>query len=1063
MGKRTKFKTILMALAISALPLQLAAQQLSISGTVVDGNNEPVVGASVVVKGTTTGVITGASGDYSITASANAVLTFSMVGMGSREEQVNGRARIDVTLTESSQEISDVVVVGYGTVRKSDLTGAVAAVSAKELTIRPASNALEALQGKAAGVEITSNQRPGELGSVRIRGMRSLSASNDPLYVVDGVVLSAGGIESINPRDIESVSVLKDASSTAIYGSRGANGVILVTTKKGRDGAFKLTYSGTATIEKLQDLQPSMSAADYMTWYRWAMYNTGKGTEPGNAPTQANDLDILAQGDFPQSAQANVMKGWAGGTWDASKVTDTDWGSLVTQTGVTQEHTLSATGGTDRLKSYVSFGYLNNKGTTKGQEYERYNFNTSTDVTATKWFTMGGSINAAWSIQDYGFARGTRRGAPSTFPNELYTTAKRIPNIALPYDDDGERILLPAGNNRFTVIDEWNYSTDQRQTFRALGSFYGNVDFGKIWEPLEGLSYRIAFGPDMRFNRSGQYADKKSAGSLETASASSGGWNYNRRFSWVLDNIISYSKTIQDIHKVDVTLLQSASKYDEETASMVGFGIEKSSYLWNAMGSIPILDGNPNKVSMSTGLTQSQLASYGFRANYSLMDKYLVTVSGRYDGSSVLAEGNKWAFFPSAAVAWRVEQEEFAKSFDWLNQLKVRAGIGQTGNAAISPYQTTGDINQIYLPFGGAGDALAFYPNEPAFGSQTALPMANPALSWEKTTQWNIGLDFSVLKGRVGGSVDVYASNTSDLLMRMDIPPITGYGSTMANVGKTKNKGVDISLNLVPVEYQGFVWTSNLNTAWHKEEIVELTQGKQDMVDNRWFIGKPINIFYGFESDGLWKESDAEEMAKFNAAGNNFTVGMVKPVDQNGDSIFNEKDRVILGNRNPSWTFGWSNTFSYKGIELGVELYGRFGYMINTGGQWQGGINQNQIDYWTPDNTGAKWQKPFWVGNSGSSAESHSGLLGFEKAAYLKLRSISLGYYLPSKYCQRVGIGNLKVYAQLRNLGNIFSTIDYLDLDYNDTNLNEGNYGIVTNNMVSYYNRGYTFGVELTF
>jgi len=1062
MCKKTKLRAILMAFVVGLLPLQLAAQTLNISGAVTDANSEPVVGASVVVKGTTTGVITDAGGGYNISAPADAVLLFSMVGMGSREEAVGGRARIDVQLAEAAKNIDDVVVVGYGTVKKSDLTGAVAAVSAKELTIRPVSNALEALQGKAAGVEITSNQRPGELGSVRVRGMRSLTATNDPLYVVDGVVLSAGGIESLNPRDIESISVLKDASSTAIYGSRGANGVILVTTKKGRDGAFKLSYSGTMTIEKLQDLQPSMSAADYITWLRWAQYNKNPisssnpgGFAPGNQPTYANDMLILANTSFPDPVKANVLKGWEGGTWDASKVTNTDWADMVTQTGVTQEHTISASGGTDRIKSYVSFGYLNNKGTTKGQEYERYNFNTSTDVTATKWFTMGGSINAAWSIQDYGFNR--ENLGNSSRPNELYTNAKRIPNIALPYDDEGNVVQIPASYNIYSIVDEWKASTsiDQRQTLRALGNFYANLNFGEMWEPLKGLNYRISFGPDMRFNRRGRYFDKTSPANTDNKNKAS--WNYDRNFSWVLNNIVSYSKEM-NIHKFDVTLIQEASKYDNENASMGGSGLEKSSYLWNVMGSLPVTE-TASGVSISTGITQSQIASYGFRGNYTLMDKYLLTVSGRYDGSSVLAEGNKWAFFPSAAVAWRIEQEEFMKSFDWLSQMKLRAGIGQTGNAAVSPYQTLGRIMQFYTPFGGKeNNALVFVPNEPYFYTRVN-PMANPDLGWEKTTQWNIGLDFSVLKGRVGGSIDIYASNTNDLIMNMSIPTITGYSSTTANVGKTKNKGVDISLNAIPVETHGFVWNSTINTAWHKDEIVELAYGKQDMVSSNWFIGQPISVFYGYQNNGLWKESDADEMAKFNAKGAKFKPGMVRPVDQNGDSTMNADDRVVLGNRIPKWTFGWSNTFSYKGIELGVELYGRFGYMVTTGGQWQAGVNQNQIDYWTPDNTGAKWQMPIW-GDGNTAGDDHSGLLGNEKAAYLKVRSISLGYYLPSKLCHAAGIGSLKVYGQIRNVGNIFSTIDYLDLDYNDTNYNEV---YNTNNVVSYYNRGFILGLELTF
>ena len=726
---------------------------------------------------------------------------------------------------------------------------------------------------------------------------------------------------------------------------------------------------------------------------------------------------------------------------------------MVKQTGITQQHTLSVSGGTDRLKSYVSLGYLNNEGTTKGQKFDRYNFTVSTEITATKWFTMGGAINAAWSNQDYGFARGML--SYTTRPDELYTIAKRIPNIATPYDDNGKILKEPAAYSIYSIVDEWKYSTDQRQTLRAFGNFYAGIDFGEIFKPLNGLKYKITFAPDYRYYRRGRYIDKESSARVE-AKTSTASWENRRDFSWLMNNIISYNKVI-DIHKIDLTLIQEASKNDRETASMSGTGIEKSSFLWNAMGTLPVKE-DASGISIGTGIRQSQIASYGFRVNYGLMDKYLLTVSGRYDGSSVLAEGNKWAFFPSAALGWRIEQEKFMQGLDWLNQLKLRIGVGLTGNSAIDAYQTKGDINQFLTPFGGMPDALVFVPNEPFF-TASVTRMANPDLCWEKTTQWNIGLDFSVLKGRVSGSFDVYKSNTNDLLMDMAIPSITGYTQTYANIGKTKNKGVDISLNFIPVQASGFTWSSAFNAAWHKDEIVELIKGKQDMKDSRWFIGQPISIFYGFKTDGLWQESDAAEMKKFNDNGRNFSVGMVKPVDQDGNYIINDDDQVVLGNRIPNWTLGWNNSFRYKDLELSADIYGCFGYMVNTGGQFQGGVNQSKIDYWTPSNTGADWQKPFW-GDGVTPGDPNSGWYGYKKAGFIKLRTISLGYFLPSKFCKTAGLNSLKVYVQARNLGNIFSTVNFLDLDYNDTNYSSA---YNANNIISHYNRGITFGLDITF
>ena len=1014
------------------------AQSKTVTGKIIDSTGEPVIGASVLVKGTTNGVISDIDGNFSIQGVANdAVLQISFVGYKAQDIPVAGKTRIDVTLVEDTEMLDEVVVVGYGVQKKSDVTGALASVSSEELNTKPVSNAFEALQGKAAGVDITSSQRPGELGDIRIRGNRSLNASNSPLYVVDGVPLNSGGIETINPRDIESIDILKDASSTAIYGSRGANGVILITTKRGKTGALTLNYSGSVTIENLVDKSPAMSASDYITWRRWAYYNANPSTNPmGNQPDYDRDQDYFS-GDA--AALANVNKGWVNGTWDGSKVTDTDWGGMVTQTGITHEHTLSASGGTENMQGFFSFGYLNNEGTQKGQEYERYNMAMSVDLQAKPWFKMGGSINAAWSVQDYGYSR-TGQSSKSG-PTDIYGAAKAIPRYTVPYDENGDIILNPGGSvtNVYTVVDEWTKSNDNRQTFRALGSFYAQVDFGKIWEPLDGLSYKFAFGPDFRHYRKGIFIDSSSA--VRAGGSNYASWASERHFSWTLDNMIMYNKTFGE-HSIGVTLLQSASKYNMESGSMSEQNVLIPEFLWNNMGLIDITN-TKYAASMGTGLSESQLASYMARVNYSFKDRYLLTVSGRYDGSSVLADGNKWDFFPSAALGWRIDQEDFMSDISWINQLKLRFGMGTTGNAAVDPYGTLGVIGAYWMPF-STGNSMIFVTNEPYYSSSSNL-MANKNLSWEKTTQFNYGIDFSFLNGRIGGSMDIYHSRTSDLLMRMTIPSLSGYPAMMANIGQTKNFGVDMTLNFVPVRTKDFEWASDLNLAYQKDEIVELSNGKVDDVSNAWFIGESISVHYGIASDGLWQESDAAEMEKFNANGHEFEPGKVKPVDQNGDYVIDDKDRVILGNKNPRWTMGWSNTFSYKGFDLSIELYGRFKYMISTGGEGQYGMyNQREIDYWTPDNTDAEWQKPIY---STAGGDEYSSLLGFKEASFIKVRNISLGYNFNKNICNKLGIGSLKIYAQGKNLGDLFSTVDFMDLDLGTT----------------YYNRGFTFGLQVGF
>lgn len=1023
---------------LSVISIGMYAQGKTVSGTVLDQNGESVIGASVVVKGTTNGVITDFDGKFTLNnVPENGTIEISFVGYKTQEIPVAGKNNIQVTLAEDTEVLDEVVVVGYGVQKKSDVTGALTRVGEKELNAKPVSNAFEALQGKAAGVDITSNQRPGEIGEIRIRGNRSLTASNSPLYVVDGVPLSAGGIETLNPRDIESIDILKDASSTAIYGSRGANGVVLVTTKRGKVGSFALNYAGTVTLEYLKDKSPAMSASDYITWKRWAHYNANPDSyAPGDAPTYENDQRIFTGDPY---ALENVNRGWANGAWDGSLVEDVDWTGMVTRTGITHEHTLSASGGTENVQSSFSFGYLNNSGTQKGQEYERFNLSTTVDITPKPWLKIGASVNMSFADQQYGVDRqaGTNSG-----PKDIYGLAKAIPRYAVPYDNEGNIIMQPHTESRtYTVIDEWNKVKDDRENYRALSSFYAQLDFGKIWKPLEGLSYKFAFGPDFRYNRNGVFRDSSSASLAGSTNYAS--WGSNRYFSWTLDNMILYNKQFGK-HNLGVTLLQTASKNNHESGSMNASDILVPEMLWNNMGIVDITQSR-YKAGMSTGLIESQLASYMARINYSFNDRYLVTVSGRYDGSSVLAEGNKWDFFPSAAIGWRINQEDFMQNIRWIDNLKLRIGVGTTGNAAVDPYGTLGNIFTGWMPF-STGNQMIFVTNEPYYVnmSEDANAMANQNLSWEKTTQWNYGIDFGFLNNRINGTIDIYHSKTKDLLMNVTIPTLTGYPTTMQNIGKTKNFGVDLSLNLIPVRTKDFEWVSSLNAAYQKEEIVELANGKNDMIDNSWFIGQSIGVWYDYAADGIWQESDAAEMAKWNANGSNFKVGMVKPVDQNGDyKLDANDDKVILGNKTPRWTLGWTNTFTWKGVELGIELYGRFGYMISTGGEAQAGMfQQREIDYWTPSNPNAEWQMPIY-----GSGDSYASLLGYKDASFLKLRNISLGYNIPDNICHKLGIGSLKVYMQARNLGDIYSSIDYIDLDLG----------------TSYYNRGVTFGLNIGF
>ena len=806
------------------------ADDNKVTGSIKDMAGEPIIGANVTIKGQSIGTITDIDGRFIINAPANAILRITYIGYIPQEIKVENKRELKIILQEDTETLDEVVVVGYGVQKKSDVTGAMIRVNSDELNSRPAANAFEAMQGKAAGVDIVSNERPGEIGTINVRGVRSLSASNTPLYVVDGIpLMSTSGIETLNPQDIESIDVLKDASATAIYGSRGANGVILVTTKQGKAGKMSLNYSGTMTIENLQDYSEMMNSAEYIEWRRWAYYYKEPNKYPrGDEPDKDSDY-LIFNGAKDPYAWRNIEKGWAGGSWNASAVPTTDWADMVTQTGVTHEHTLSASGGTDKVQGYASIGYLDNEGTVKGQSYTRYTAKVSLNLDPTKWFKMGLNVNGTFSEQQYGSSAKAVGQMISDRPSNLYAASTSLYPYAVPFDDEGNRIDYPGGDDKVkTIVNEWNYSENERRMFRAIGSLYAQLNLGEIFSPLKGLRYRFNFGPDFRSYRNGSFADANSVSREGTNRAS---LTNQSDFSWTLDNLIYYDKEIGK-HSLGVTLLQSATKYRYEESSMAALNIPLASAKWNALSkaNISALDD------WGSDLVEKQLLSYMFRLNYDYKSRYLLTVSGRWDGASQLAKGNKWAFFPSAALGWRLDQEGFLQDVSWLNQLKLRVGVGVTGNSAIDPYQTKGAVVPIYYPYGDSSTSGFVASDAVATGGTVA--MANKDLTWEKTTQYNIGVDYSVLNGRISGVLDFYTSRTTDLLMQMGIPSLNGYTQTYANVGETSNIGVDITLNTVNIRTRDFEWSTSLNVAWQKDKIEELANGKEDDINYNLFFGK---------------------------------------------------------------------------------------------------------------------------------------------------------------------------------------------------------------------------------
>ncbi len=998
------------------------AQGKVVKGKVTDAAGLPLPGANVIIKGTQKGTSTDFDGNYTINAATGQVLVFTYTGSKTEEKTIGQSSVYDVKLTDSNNTLEEVVVVGYGTKKKKDLTGSIVSVGAEEIASRPVQNAVQAIQGKAAGVDISSNERPGTVGSIRIRGARSISASNSPLYVVDGIPLNSGGIDFINPNDIESIDVLKDASATAIYGSRGANGVIIVTTKKGKNGKYTLNYDTSIITETIHENARMMNSAEYIELRRWARYYSNPAGFPrGDAPTIANDRTIFLDTADP-TAWNNIAQGWASGTWDGSKVATTDWAKFVTQTGVTQQHTLSVSGGTEKTKAYGSFGYMDNTGTLKGQSYKRYNGNVSVDIAPNKWFSMGANLNTSYGVNEYGQSTVGRSAVASS--GGIYQTARQNLPYAMPFDANGVRIINPGGDSTIrNVYDEHLYSQDQRVTLRAFGSFYAQLDLGAISSKLDGLKYRVNFGPDITAYRNGVFLDGQSSARSGTSYAS---LSKDQTISYTLDQLLFYNKTLGN-HNFGLTLLQSQTQYRNEGNAMSAEKIPNSANKWNALipSNVPVL------ASYSSDLTETGLLSYMGRINYGYADKYLITASGRFDGASQLAPGNKWAFFPSTALAWRLDKEEFLQNVSWINQLKLRAGYGITGNAAVAAYATQPPLAGIVHPFGS--------------GLSNNTSLGNLDLTWEKTTQYNYGVDFSILNSRISGSLEYYTSKTTDLLLSRTIPTVTGFATTLENVGATEGNGVELTLNTVNVKTADFEWSSSLSASWQKSKIVELQNGKFDDINNTRFIGQPQGIIYGFASNGIWKPEDAAEMAKFNANSAGFSFGNARPVDQNGDYKIDANDRVIIGSTEPKFVTGLTNTFNYKNFELSFFIYGRMNYLSSAGAEnLSGKTSQRVLDYYTENNINAAYQKPIY---SAATGDQYHPTLGYLDGSFLKIRNISLGYNFTDELAEKIGVSKLRMYLQASNPGMLFSKAKWMDFDTQTT----------------YSNRGFTLGLNVQF
>lgn len=949
-----------------------------ISGTVVDNKGEPVIGANIVEKGTTNGVITNVDGIFSLQVSPGSVLVVSYIGYTPLEIPVGNHTDFSLILKEDTEVLDEVIVVGYGTMKKSDVTGSITSVKAGQLKDISAANAAQAIQGKAPGIDIVaSGQKPGDGSTIRVRGARSFKASNDPLYIIDGIPFNRW-INDLNPSDIESIEILKDASATAIYGSRGANGVILITTKKAKAGKSEITYEFYYGFQKPLKTFDMMDGAQYLELNRNAA--RGNNTYPTDGSVNLNDdLKILKYKDSYVEESIRMAYDEAG-NYDPSKVRSFDWADAALQTGTIMSHQVSFTGGNDKSKVMVSAGYFKNEGIVIGQDYERLSFRVNAEYEITKWLKAGGSTAFTQGIKNSGL--------------DSYSYSLQMNPLSIPRDEDGVLIDRPGNDptiwNTFYNFDEKNYKNEQRR-YRFMGSFYLDVNFGA------GLRYRMNFGPDFGQLRTGTFGGTKStakSGGNSTASNSQ-----EQYMTYVLENVLYYDKTIQK-HNIGATLMQSFEQEREERMNGNVTDLPYEHQLFYNLGSAATITG------LGSSLVKWRMLSYMGRLNYSFDHRYLLTLTGRIDGSSRLSKNNKYTFFPSVALAWRINEESFFEEVDFMNNLKLRLGYGQTGNSSIAPYETLGSLSRTTY----ATDDIAMYGYRPDL-------LYNPNLKWEKTGQYNIGLDFGFFDGRISGTIDAYTQNTTDLLLARQLPTASGFGTITENVGKTRNTGLEIGLSTVNIENKnGFSWTTDLMFYTNKEEIVSLYQGKVDDVGNKWFIGHPLITHYDYKFDGIWQNTpeDQERMALFNKNGGTFKTGDIKVYDANGDNKITSEDRVILGSNVPKWTASMTNTFRYKGFDFSFFLYARYGQKITTTTtrlSMEARYNNVDVDYWTPDNPSNKYPRA----DKTSQAPNYIGALSYEDGSFLKLKNLTLGYTLPQSLTQKAMIQRCRLYVTVEN------------------------------------------------
>ncbi|WP_420603192.1 SusC/RagA family TonB-linked outer membrane protein [Flagellimonas sp.] len=984
MKKNLKSVLTTMLLAFCCLAF---GQEITVTGTVTDDLNGPLPGANVVVKGTTNGVQTDFDGNFTITADSNATLVISYLGYTTKEVPVNGQTQLTISLAENTSNLDEVVLVGYGSVKKSDLTGSVASVDADDLNAIPVSSIDQALQGRASGVSVIQNSGiPGAPTTIRIRGTNSIQGGNKPLVIVDGFPV-VGGLDGINPADIESIEILKDASSTAIYGARGTNGVILVSTKTGKEGRFSIDLDSYYGIQE-----------------------------------QAKKLDLLNAQQFVEIANERAVNDGEAGPYfpNASAVSNTDWIDELFDASPVQSHTITLTAGNERIKTSQSFNYFNQDGILKNSGFERATFRNNTEAKMSDWLTIANSLILSRSDRQYSGDGGNRAVSEAHIasPTEPVYNADGTYNNITENDYSDLDYAPGALDNPMKWINEYD---DEILSTRIFDNFYG------LFTLAPGLTFKSSIGVDYTTTQTKRYIGREL---LDGAPAGKAFRGSTESYSLLNENILNYNKEF-GAHRIDAILGYNWQKFRSTFISASSFD-----FVTDLLGAEVLQDGASPQVPRS-GNTEWGLASLLGRVNYSYMDKYLFTVTARSDWSSRFAEGKQRATFPSAAFAWKVSNEDFMENVDWISNLKARLSWGVTGNQAVSPFQTWSSVESAPVVLGGAL-GVGFIPGSPA----------NPDLKWETTEQYDFGLDFGLANNRLRFTFDYYYKKTTDLLAQVNLPSSVGFISITQNIGEMENKGLELSIDANVVDNEDFSWDSSFQLSRNRNKVLKLSRGADifpgrvtNLISDFHIIreGLPISTFYGYVNDGYTDEGQNQ----FLDIGGSDSEGNFVP---GPDGEINENDRRVIGSPHPDFTFGLGNTFTYKNFSLNVFLEGAQGFDIVWGrkfilrNSFQRGANQltEVLNRWTPTNT-TNASSPII-----SQTNDFRGSSEFvEDGSYIKIRTINLAYNIPTDKFS--WLNNAQVYINAQNL---FTFTNYSGYDPEVSAFGDGDLRLGVDNNV---------------